>query len=57
MSAGWVFSVKTISSSPGPSNISFDSFWFRVSSTSWNTSRAAAKAAARSRPMPTAWLP
>ncbi|CAG4913504.1 unnamed protein product [Acidocella sp. C78] len=29
----------------------------RTSSTSSNTSRAGAKAAARSRPMPTAWLP
>ena len=56
ISAGWVFSVR-IRSSPGPSNMSLESFWFRVSSTSSNTSRAAEKAAARSRPMPTAWLP
>ncbi len=56
ISAGWALAVS-VSSSAGPSNISFDSFCFRVSSTSWKTSRAAAKAAARSRPMPTAWLP
>jgi len=54
--AGWVFSVR-MSSSPGPSNIRRESFCFRVSSTSSNTSRAAEKAPARSRPMPTAWLP
>ena len=54
--AGWAFWVR-VSSSAGPSNISLDRLCLRVSSTSSNTSRAGAKAAARSRPMPTAWLP
>ena len=56
MSAGWVFSVK-VRASAGPSNISCESFCFSASSTSWNTSRAAGKASARARPMPTVWLP
>src|SRR6202042_2015061 len=54
--AGWAFSVRVRSDS-GPSHISFDSFWDSASSTSWNTSRAGAKASARSLPMPTFWLP
>ncbi len=56
MRAGWVFSVR-VRSSIGPSRISLLSFWPRASSTSWNTSRALAKASPRSAPMPTAWLP
>ena len=44
ISAGWAFSVR-ISSDSGPSRISFERFCFSASSTSWNTSRAVAKAA------------
>ena len=51
--AGWAFSVR-VNWSSGPSRISTDSFCFSASSTSWNTARAGAKAAARSAPMPTA---
>src|ERR1700748_3816469 len=56
MMAGWAFSVRVRSAS-GPSHISLESFWESASSTSWNTSRAGAKASARSLPMPTFWLP
>ena len=56
INAGCAFSVS-VSCSGGPSNISFESFCFSVSSTSSKTSRAARKAAARSWPIPTAWLP
>ncbi len=56
ISAGWVFWVS-VSSSIGPANISLDRRSPSASSTSWNTSRAGAKAAARSRPMPANWLP
>ncbi len=56
MIAGWAFSVRTRSLS-GPSHISFDSFWFSASSTSWKTARAGAKASASALPMPTAWEP
>ena len=56
ISAGWVFSVR-VRVSIGPSRISFESFSPSASSTSSNTSRAVAKASARSAPMPTAWLP
>ena len=56
ISAGWAFSVRTRSDS-GPSRINFDRFCFSASSISWKTSRAVAKAPARSTPMPTAWDP
>ena len=42
ISAGCAFSVR-VSSSSGPSNMSLESFCFRISSTSSNTSRAARK--------------
>src|SRR6516164_2182105 len=53
-SAGWAFSVK-VSSLSGPSNIKRERRCDKVSSTSSNRSRAAGKASARLRPMPTAW--
>src|SRR6478735_7063329 len=56
MIAGWAFSVSMRVSS-GPSRITPESFWPSASSTSWNTSRAAALALASSAPMPTFWLP
>ncbi len=56
ISAGCAFWVR-VSSSIGPENISLESFSCSASSTSWNTARAAANAAARSRPMPANWLP
>ena len=56
ISAGWALAVS-VNSSCGPSHISLLSFWPRASSTSWRTWRAEGKASARSRPMPTAWLP
>ena len=56
MIAACAFSVS-LSSSSGPSLISLKRCWFSASSTSPNTSRAAALASARPEPMPTAWLP
>ena len=52
MIAGWAFSVS-ISWSSGPSNISRLRFCFRASSTSCNRWRAAGKASASARPIPT----
>lgn len=54
--AGWALVVR-VSSSTGPANISRDRFWPRAASTSSSTARACGKASARSRAMPTAWLP
>ena len=56
MIAGWAFSVS-VSASSGPSRITAESFCPSASSTSSNTSRAAALASASSAPMPTFWLP
>ena len=56
MIAGWAFSVS-VSWSSGPSRMIAQSFCPSASSTSSNTSRAAALAAASSLPMPTFWLP
>ena len=56
MIAGWALAVR-VNSSSGPSNMILESFCFRVSSTSWWTSRAAAKASWMSLPMPTVWDP
>ena len=56
ISAGCAFSVS-VRVSLGPSHMICERFWPSAASTSSNTSRAARRPAASSRPMPTSWLP